>query len=174
MDELGRISADEFRRAEKFPVIAVLDNIRSMHNVGSIFRSADSFLIEKIILTGYTPIPPHREINKTALGATETVEWKYEENALSYLAELKSAGYDILAVEQAVSSFPPQEIHNKNLDKVVLIFGNEVEGVQQDILNICDGIIEIPQKGTKHSLNVSVAAGIILWEFFRYFAGRSN
>lgn len=174
MEELGRLTAEEFRAAGKFPVVAVLDNIRSMHNVGSIFRTADAFRIEKMLLCGYTPVPPHRDIQKTALGATETVSWEYEPSAKAAVQNLKAEGYKIFSVEQAEKSIAPDALHSMNHEKVALVFGNEVEGVQQEILDISDGVIEIPQMGTKHSLNVSVAAGIALWEFFRYFANRNN
>jgi tRNA G18 (ribose-2'-O)-methylase SpoU len=165
MDELGRKSVDECRQASKNPVMVVLDNIRSMHNVGSVFRTADAFLAEGICLCGYTPQPPHRDIHKTALGATETVDWLYFPTALHAVKELKQKGYQVFAVEQAEGSislegFTPPE-------KIAVVFGNEVEGVNSEVLNLCDGCIEIPQFGMKHSLNISVAAGIVLWEMAR-------
>lgn len=163
MDELGRMSVDAFKQAEKNPVMVVLDNIRSMHNVGSVFRTADAFLAEGICLCGYTPQPPHRDIHKTALGATETVDWIYFPTTLDAVKALKEKGYRIYAIEQVESSIPLQHFSRGN-DKVALVFGNEVEGVDAAVLPFCDGSIEIPQYGMKHSLNVSVAAGIVLWE----------
>jgi len=163
MDELGRKSVEAFKKAGKTPVIVVLDNIRSMHNVGSVFRSADAFLVQAIYLCGYTPQPPHRDINKTALGATETVEWKYFNSTEEALAELKKDGFQIYAIEQVEGSVSLE--HFKfDQSKIALVFGNEVEGVSDSVLDLCNGCIEIPQLGTKHSLNVSVAAGILLWK----------
>ncbi len=167
MDELNRKSLEEFRRSEKIPVIAVLDNVRSMNNVGSIFRSADAFLLEAVYLCGYTPRPPHRDINKTALGATESVAWEYHENILPAIDLLKRKGYLVYAVEQAEGSIMLQDLTLSTPAKIALVFGNEVEGVQEDVINICDQCIEIPQSGMKHSLNISVAAGIIIWEVYK-------
>jgi tRNA G18 (ribose-2'-O)-methylase SpoU len=167
MDELPRKSNSEFRESEKLPVVLLLENIRSMHNVGSVFRTADAFLAEAIYLCGYTPQPPHRDIHKTALGATETVVWKYVEKSTDAVKYLKTAGYKILGVEQVFNSMPLQQLRLESGDKIVLIFGNEVEGVSEEILEYCDGCIEIPQFGMKHSLNVSVAAGMVLWELVR-------
>jgi tRNA G18 (ribose-2'-O)-methylase SpoU len=167
MDELPRISRDEFRRAEKFPVILVLENIRSMHNVGSVFRTADAFLAQSIYLCGYTPRPPHRDIHKTALGATDTVEWKYLDSAVSAVRELRDAGYRIVAVEQVEGSVPLQYFTRRTDEKLAVIFGNEVDGVSEQVLALCETCIEIPQFGMKHSLNVSVAAGMVLWELVR-------
>jgi len=167
MDELPRKNRAEFQEAEKLPVILMLENIRSMQNVGSIFRTADAFLAEAIYLCGYTPQPPHRDIHKTALGATDTVEWKYAEHPVIAVKSLKSAGYRIVGVEQVAGSIPLQQFKLGNGEKMVLVFGNEVEGVSQEVLACCDGCIEIPQFGTKHSLNVSVAAGMVLWELVR-------
>lgn len=164
MEELGRKSVAEFRSSDKLPVIAVLDNVRSMHNVGSVFRTADAFLLEGIYLCGYTPRPPHRDIQKTALGATETVEWTYWETTGAAIASLREKGFEIWAVEQASTSVPLQAFNPGPGRKVAVIFGNEVEGVEAAVLPLCDGVLEIPQLGTKHSLNVSVAAGIVLWE----------
>ena len=169
MEELNRKTVEEFRRTEKIPVIAVLDNVRSMNNVGSIFRSSDAFLLEAIYLCGYTPRPPHRDIHKTALGATETVRWEYHEAIMPALDKLKQDGYVIYAVEQAAGSTMLQDLVIKESDKIVLVFGNEVEGVQDDVISICDQCIEIPQAGVKHSLNISVAAGIVFWEMYRAF-----
>src|SRR3984893_8405929 len=167
MDELSRKNKIEFQQADKLPVILLLENIRSMHNVGSIFRTADAFLAESIFLCGYTPRPPHRDIHKTALGATDTVEWKYAEHPVDAVKSLKSAGYRILGVEQVADSTPLQLYKLAEGEKMVLIFGNEVEGVSQEVLAYCDGCIEIPQFGMKHSLNVSVAVGIVLWELVK-------
>ena len=173
MDELGRLSVDEFRRSEKMPVVVVLDNIRSMHNVGSVFRTADAFLIEGIYLCGYTPRPPHRDIHKTALGATETVEWKYFQDIREGLQQLKEEGYKIFAVEQVDKSIPLQELATQHSGKTVVVFGNEVSGVGEEALKVCDGSVEIPQWGMKHSLNISIAAGIVLWELARAY-GRTG
>jgi 23S rRNA (guanosine2251-2'-O)-methyltransferase len=167
MDELPRKNKAEFQNAGKLPVILLLENIRSMHNVGSIFRTADAFLAEAIYLCGYTPRPPHRDIHKTALGSTETVKWEYVENPLEAVKSLKLAGYQILAVEQVSGSTPLQQFKLESGEKMVLIFGNEVEGVSEEVLAYCDGCLEIPQFGMKHSLNVSVAAGMVLWELVR-------
>jgi 23S rRNA (guanosine2251-2'-O)-methyltransferase len=167
MDELPRKNKKEFQEAEKLPVILLLENIRSMHNVGSVFRTADAFLAEAIYLCGYTPQPPHRDIHKTALGATETMEWKYINRATDAVQFLKSGGYQIVAVEQVAESIPLQNFKLTGGEKMVLIFGNEVEGVSEEVLRYCDACIEIPQFGMKHSLNVSVAAGMVLWELVR-------
>lgn len=167
MDELPRKTKTEFRQAEKLPILLMLENIRSMHNVGSVFRTADAFLAEGIYLCGYTPRPPHRDIHKTALGATETVNWFYSETALEALKNLKTNGYQLVAVEQVLGSTPLQQFSLAAGEKMVLIFGNEVEGVSAEVLAICDTCLEIPQFGMKHSLNVSVAAGLVLWELVR-------
>lgn len=167
MDELPRKSKTEFHQAEKLPVLLLLENIRSMHNVGSIFRTADAFLANGICLCGYTPRPPHRDIHKTALGATETVEWKYLESALEAVKEFKEAGYQIVGVEQVAGSIPLQQFNPSLNEKILLVFGNEVDGVSEAVLALCDVCIEIPQFGMKHSLNVSVAAGMVLWEMAR-------
>jgi tRNA G18 (ribose-2'-O)-methylase SpoU len=163
MDELGRKSVEEFKQAPKNSVIAVLDNIRSMHNVGSVFRTADAFLIEAICLCGYTPQPPHRDIHKTALGATETVDWLYYSNATGAVLDLKQRGYIVYGAEQAEGSISLEKFSPLPGQKIAVVFGNEVQGVEADVLKLCDGCIEIPQFGTKHSLNISVAAGIVLW-----------
>jgi tRNA G18 (ribose-2'-O)-methylase SpoU len=164
MEELGRKSVDEFRTAEKSPVVVLLDNVRSMHNVGSVFRSADAFLVHGIFLCGYTPRPPHRDIHKTALGATETVHWEYEAEILPLLGRLKEDGYLLCAVEQAEGSTALGDLQLAAGQKIALILGNEVEGVQDAVLEQSDLCVEIPQSGMKHSLNISVAAGIVLWE----------
>jgi len=165
MDELGRMSVDEFKQADKSKVVVVLDNVRSMHNVGSVFRTADAFLIQSVYLCGYTPKPPHRDIQKTALGATETVEWHYISNTMEAVNLLKEKGYKIFAVEQAEGSVSLEKFNPE--DNIAVIFGNEVEGVDVEVLKHCDACIEIPQFGTKHSLNISVAAGIVLWDITR-------
>ncbi len=163
MDDLNRKSTDEFRKAEKLPVILVLDNVRSMNNVGSVFRTADAFLLEAIYLCGVTATPPHREIQKTALGATETVNWKHFETTLEAVHSLKKEGYKVYAVEQADQSIMLDKfILDSN--KIALVFGNEITGVEQAVIDVCDACIEIPQYGTKHSLNISVSAGIVVWE----------
>lgn len=164
MEELHRMSVDEFKKAEKNPVIAVLENIRSAYNVGSVFRTADAFLIESIYITGYTAHPPHKEIAKTALGAQDSVAWKYFETTKKAIENLRKDQYKVFAVEQATDSILLEDFHENNIDKIAFIFGNEVTGVDAEILSLCDGCIEIPQFGMKHSLNISVAAGIILWE----------
>ena len=166
MDELGRKSVEEFRQADKNKIIVVLDNIRSMHNVGSVFRTSDAFLIEAICLCGYTPQPPHRDIHKTALGATETVDWIHFATTTEAIQQLKERGYKIFAVEQTEGSISLEKFPAIN-EPMAVIFGNEVEGVDASLLPLCDGCIEIPQLGMKHSLNISVAAGIVLWELVR-------
>lgn len=173
MDELQRLSVNEFRESEKTPVIVVLDNIRSMHNVGSVFRTADAFLLRGIYLCGFTPQPPHRDIHKTALGATETVDWKYFASTAHAVAFLKEAGYTVFGIEQTDGSVPLQEFCTRWMSSggdrgpLAVVFGNEVDGVSAEALALCDGAIEIPQWGMKHSLNISVAAGIVLWELVR-------
>ncbi len=167
MDELNRLSKDEFKEIEKQGIIVLLDNIRSMHNIGSIFRSSDAFAIEAIVLCGITAQPPHREIEKTALGATESVKWWYEKDAIEACKSLQAKGYKVLCIEQVENSIALQNFKRNRDEKYVLVLGNEVEGVQQEIINIADAYIEIPQFGTKHSFNVSVTAGIVLWEMCR-------
>ena len=167
LEELGRISVEEFKETEKIPVVVILDNIRSMYNIGSVFRTADAFLIEKIYLCGITATPPHKEIRKTALGATESVEWEYVKEISELIQDLKKQNYQVLSIEQTEGSKDLSEIELNSNDKFAVIFGNEVEGVQQEVINQSDRSIEIPQGGTKHSLNVSVCAGIILWEMFK-------
>ncbi len=167
MDELGRMSAEEFNQAEKIPVCVLLDNVRSLHNVGSAFRTADAFRLEKIYLTGITGTPPHREIQKTALGATETVAWEYVEHPATALTNLKANGYKIVIVEQTTDSLPLHTFHTTGESKYCLVFGNEVHGVSDEAIACGDLALEIPQSGTKHSLNISVCLGIVLWEVFR-------
>jgi tRNA G18 (ribose-2'-O)-methylase SpoU len=162
--ELERKTIDQFRSTEKAPFIIVLDNVRSLSNVGSIFRTADAFLTEAIYLCGITSCPPHREIQKTALGATESVTWKYFSTTAEAVSELKKRGYKIVAIEQAEGSTELQNLRiEKNL-KYALVFGHEVNGVDQEIVNICDQCVEIPQFGTKHSFNIAISMGIVLWE----------
>ncbi|MBI2729177.1 MAG: RNA methyltransferase [Sphingobacteriales bacterium] len=167
MDELSRKSVTEFKQSEKFPFVVVLDNIRSMHNVGSVFRTADAFLLQGIYLCGYTPQPPHRDIHKTALGATETVEWKYYQTTTAAVQQLKNDGYKVYAIEQVEKSIMLDKFSIDDIDRIAVVFGNEVSGVEQEVIKLCDGCIEIPQLGMKHSLNISVAAGIVLWEMVR-------
>jgi 23S rRNA (guanosine2251-2'-O)-methyltransferase len=167
LEELGRISVDEFKDSKKLPVCILLDNVRSLHNVGSTFRTADAFRIEKIILTGITGTPPHREIQKTALGSTESVSWEYAENASLAVQALKTKGYKIVAIEQTNESKLLQEFEPMATEKYCLVFGNEVDGVSDEVIGLGDLALEIPQGGTKHSLNISVCVGIVTWEFFR-------
>lgn len=162
--DLNRKTVEEFKLSHKVPVAIVLDNIRSMHNVGSVFRTADAFLISSLWLCGYTPRPPHRDIHKTALGATETVEWKYEEKTTEAVMKLKAEGYQVWGIEQVEKSIPLHQFSVDNSAKTAIVFGNEVSGIDSEVLALCDGFIEIPQHGMKHSLNISVAAGIVLWE----------
>jgi len=163
MDELGRKSPDEIKDTDKHNIIVILDDVRSMHNVGSVFRTCDAFAAEAVYLCGYTPTPPHRDIHKTALGATETVSWKHFASALDAVNEARANGYKIMAVEQAHNSTALHELQWKN-ERTALVFGNEVTGVSDAVLKAADGFIEIPQWGTKHSLNISVSAGVVLWE----------
>jgi 23S rRNA (guanosine2251-2'-O)-methyltransferase len=168
LEELGRISVEEFKEVEKIPVVIVMDNIRSAHNIGSVFRTADSFIMEKIYLCGITATPPNKEIRKTALGATESVDWEYVEDIHTLIPRLKEENYKVLSIEQVEGSSDMTEFEILKDQKYAIILGNEVDGVQQSVINLSDGCLEIPQDGTKHSLNVSVCAGIVLWEFFRF------
>ena len=167
MKELGRKSVEEFRRSEKNPIIVVLENIRSAYNVGSVFRTADAFLIEAIYIVGYSAKPPHKEIKKTALGAEETVSWKYFKISKEAIEELRKEKYKVYAVEQAASSLKLHAASFKPKEKIAVVFGNEVTGVEQSTIHLCDGCIEIPQLGMKHSLNIATAAGVVLWELVR-------
>lgn len=167
LEELGRLSVNEFKEAEKLPVCIVLDNIRSLHNVGSVFRTADAFRVEKILLTGITGTPPHREIEKTALGATESVLWEYSENPEQMVQQLKNDGYTIITIEQTTESIPLHQFKFKEHSKMCLVFGNEINGVSEAVIALSDYAVEIPQAGTKHSLNISVCAGIVVWEVFK-------
>lgn len=164
---MNRISPEEFKQSEKTPLVVVLDNVRSLHNVGSVFRTGDAFLIEAVYLCGITSTPPHAEIHKTALGAEDSVNWKYFEDTHDALKDLKEAGYSVFAIEQAEGSTMLPDFNTQSGIKYAVVLGNEVKGVQQSVVDACDGCIEIPQFGTKHSLNVSVTAGIVIWEFFR-------
>ena len=165
--ELDRKSIETFKESEKTPLILVLDDIRSLHNIGSVFRTADAFLIEKIYLCGITATPPNKEIHKTALGATETVAWEHHENVLHVIENLKTEGIITLAIEQVESAVFLQNFKVEKNKKYALVFGNEVHGVSQEAVALCDGCIEIPQLGTKHSLNISLSAGIVVWDLFK-------
>lgn len=167
MEELNRKSAEECKRSDKTPIIAILENIRSAYNVGSVFRTADAFLLEKIILTGYTACPPHKEIKKTALGAEDTVAWQHVDDISEAIQLLKNDGYTIYAVEQVQQSISLEKLQINSGEKIAVIFGNEVSGVEQETIQQCDGYIEIPQLGMKHSLNIATAAGVVLWELIR-------
>lgn len=164
--ELDRLNVEEFKSVEKSPIIIVLDNIRSLNNIGSVFRSSDAFLVEKIYLCGITAQPPHNEIRKTALGSTETVRWEYCENTLEAINTLKSQNVHICSVEQAENAIQLHEFKPEANTTYAFVFGNEVKGVLQEVVNISDSVIEIPQYGTKHSLNISVSAGIVIWDVF--------
>ena len=167
MEELGRKSVEEFKQSKKIPVIVVLENIRSAYNVGSVFRTSDAFLVEAIYIIGYSAKPPHKEIKKTALGAEETVEWKHFTTSAEALAELRAKGFNIYAAEQAEGSYKLNAISIEPEEKIAVIFGNEVTGVEQSTIHLCDGCIEIPQLGMKHSLNIATAVGVVLWELVR-------
>ena len=165
--ELNRISTEEFKEAEKLPLVVVLDNIRSLHNIGSVFRTSDAFRIECIYLCGITATPPHAEMHKTALGAEFTVDWKYVNNTVEAVDNLKNEGYTVYSVEQAEGSIMLNELTLDKNRKYAIVMGNEVKGVQQEVIDHSHGCIEIPQYGTKHSLNVSVTAGIVIWDLFK-------
>ncbi len=164
--ELNRINVDEFKEAKKLPLIVVLDEIRSLHNIGSVFRTSDAFRIESIYLCGITATPPHPELHKTALGAEFTVDWKYFKNTLDAVDMLKTNGYLVYSIEQAEGSTMLNDLKLDQTKKYAIVMGNEVKGVQQEVIDNSDGCIEIPQYGTKHSLNVSVTTGIVIWDFF--------
>lgn len=166
LDELNRVSVAEFKESEKLPVVVVLDNVRSMHNIGSIFRTADGFAIEQICLCGITAQPPHREIEKTALGATQSVDWQHFPTTLDAVENLRNNGYEIIAIEQAAGSTMLNTYQPATDKKFALIFGNEVNGVDEVVMAKIDECIEIPQFGTKHSFNITISAGIVLWDFF--------
>ena len=163
--ELNRLTVDEFKQANKLPLAVILDEVRSLHNIGSVFRTSDAFLVERIYLCGITATPPHPEMHKTALGAEDTVDWKYVKHTLEAVEELHNEGYTVLAIEQVEGSTMLDELELETDKKYAIVMGNEVKGVHQEVIDACDGCIEIPQYGTKHSLNVSVTTGIVLWEF---------
>lgn len=165
-DELNRVDVAAFRAQEKLPVVVLLDNVRSMHNIGSVFRTADGFAIEKLYLCGITAQPPHREIEKTALGATQSVAWTHFESTVEAVASLREEGYEIIAIEQASGSIMLNTFQPESSKKYALIFGNEVNGVSEEVMAQIDECIEIPQFGTKHSFNIVISAGIVLWDFF--------
>ncbi len=165
-EDLGRLQVDDFKRAEKVPLTLVLDNVRSLNNIGSIFRTADAFLLEKIYLCGITAVPPHKDITKTALGATESVAWEYREDTVALLHDLRRTGHGIWAVEQTENAVFLDTFKVGAKKKYVLVFGNEVKGVSQEAVDACDGAVEIPQFGTKHSLNVAVSVGVVVWDLW--------
>lgn len=166
IDELNRISVEEFKSSRKLPLVVVLDNVRSLYNIGSVFRTSDAFRVERIVLCGITAVPPNQEIHKTALGAENTVDWQFYKDTAEAAAALKAEGFDLYAVEQVEGSVMLGDFVPESGRKYAVVLGNEVKGVRQDVVDMCDGCIEIPQFGTKHSLNVSVTAGIVIWDFF--------
>jgi tRNA G18 (ribose-2'-O)-methylase SpoU len=166
-EELDRLSVEDFKKVDKIPFIIVLDNVRSLHNIGSVFRTADAFRLEGIYLCGITATPPHREIHKTALGATESVSWEYWERTTDAIGKLKQEGYLVCSVEQTEGAVLLDQVRLKRGQKYALVFGHEIRGVDQQVVDMSDQCIEIPQYGTKHSLNISVATGIVIWELFR-------
>ena len=172
MDELKRINVDEFKQSSKLPLVVVLDNVRSMNNIGSVFRTCDAFRIEKMYLCGITAQPPHKDIEKTALGATQSVDWTYLESTTETVQRLKNDNYAVFAVEQTQGSIFLNTFDTLSYPKLALVFGNEVLGVEQEVIDMCDGCIEIPQFGTKHSLNISVSAGIVLWQMLYLHLGK--
>ena len=163
-EELNRLSIDEFKKKNKIPLIIILDNVRSKNNIGSVFRTSDAFLVNKIFLCGITAVPPDADIHKTALGATDSVNWEYNEDISDVISELQQSGYKVIAVEQTENSIKLADFKLADFEKIALVFGHEVRGVQQKVVDQCDGCIEIDQYGTKHSLNISVCAGIVIWE----------
>ncbi|MFV0593331.1 MAG: RNA methyltransferase [Draconibacterium sp.] len=165
--ELNRLTTDEYKKTEKSPIVVVLDNIRSCHNIGSVFRTSDALLIEKIYLCGITATPPNNEIRKTALDAERSVDWEYFEHSEDAVRQLKETGFRVYAIEQVDNSIMLPDFQPAEGEKIALVFGNEVKGVKQSVINLCDGSIEIPQFGTKHSFNISVSAGIVLWDIFQ-------
>jgi len=175
MLEMGRISTEEFKQAEKLPLVIVLDNIRSLNNIGSVFRTSDAFRVESIYLCGISATPPSMEIHKTALGAEDSVDWRYFEDTHEAVRELQANGYKVMAIEQCQGStmlnefVPYAEMNSNPNEKYAVVMGNEVKGVQQSVVDMCDGCLEIPQYGTKHSLNVAVTTGLVIWEFFKSF-----
>jgi tRNA G18 (ribose-2'-O)-methylase SpoU len=173
MNELGRLSTEAFEAAEKLPLVVVLDNVRSGLNVGSVFRTSDAFLVKEILLCGYTAVPPHRDVLKTALGSTESVQWRYFESTIEAVETLKKEGYAIWAVEQTEGAILLNEFQASSQKPLAIIFGNEVSGVEDHVLPLCDGAIVVPQFGTKHSLNISVCAGIVIWEIAKELLSNS-
>jgi tRNA G18 (ribose-2'-O)-methylase SpoU len=169
-EELSRLTLDQYKASRKIPVTVILDNVRSQHNIGSVFRTADAFRLERIILCGITATPPHREIHKTALGATESVSWEYRESTVQAIVELKQKNYKILAVEQAEGALTLKHFSLSSEESYAVVFGHEIKGVDQAVMDRCDYCLEIPQFGTKHSLNISVAAGIVIWEIFKQYS----
>ena len=165
--ELNRKNIDEFKQSDKTPLIVILDNIRSLNNIGSVFRTSDAFLVEKIYLCGITATPPNKEIHKTALGATDSVDWEYSEDTINVVEKLKSEKIEIISIEQAENAVMLNDFVAEDSMKYAIIFGNEVKGVEQQIVSASDKVIEIPQYGTKHSLNISVSAGVVIWEMFK-------
>ena len=170
-NELNRLNLEEFKNSQKTLLVIVLDNVRSAHNVGSVFRTSDAFLVEKICLCGITPTPPHKEIRKTALGASESVNWQHYANIMDCIQELKASGHHIISIEQADKAVMLHDFNPKKDMKYALVFGNEVKGVEQAIVSESDTVIEIPQYGTKHSLNISVSSGVVIWDFFQKLQG---
>jgi tRNA G18 (ribose-2'-O)-methylase SpoU len=166
-NELGRLNVEEFKSADKIPLIVILDNIRSLNNIGAVFRTSDAFLVKKIYLCGISAVPPHKEIHKTALGATESVDWEYVEDSIDLIKKLKDSNTKIISIEQAENSSMLQDFEILADQNYAIIFGNEVKGVQQEIVSASDICLEIPQFGTKHSLNISVSCGIVLWDLFK-------
>lgn len=164
--DLGRVSVEQFKASDKISVQIILDDIRSLNNIGSVFRTSDAFRVKKIFLCGITAQPPHREIQKTALGATETVAWEYRADIIALIHELKATNTKVYAIEQVENSISLEKFSPNNSEEIALIFGNEVMGVSQEAINICDGSIEIPQYGTKHSLNIAVSCGVVIWDIF--------
>ncbi|NNM17474.1 MAG: RNA methyltransferase [Croceitalea sp.] len=170
-NELERLTIEEFKRVQKIPLTLILDNVRSLNNIGSVFRTADAFLVNKIFLCGITAQPPHKDIQKTALGSTESVAWEYREHTIDLVHELKEKGYQVFSIEQAEKAIMLNDFNTAQKQQYALIFGNEVKGVAQDVVSISDGVIEIPQFGTKHSLNIAVTAGIVVWDFWSKLQG---
>jgi tRNA G18 (ribose-2'-O)-methylase SpoU len=166
-EELNRLSTEEFKRASKAPVVVVLDNVRSLNNIGSVFRTADAFRVEKLCLCGITARPPHKDIRKTALGSTDSVEWVYFEKTLDAVSALQKDGFKVFAIEQVDKSIPLNEFYPENINSIAFVFGNEVRGVEEEVVKTADGCIEIPQFGTKHSFNIVISAGIVLWDIFQ-------
>lgn len=162
--ELNRLTVDEFKNASKLPICVVLDNVRSMLNVGSVFRTSDAFRIEQLLLCGITATPPHRDITKSAIGAEQAVDWQHFPSTVEAIKDLKSKGYVVLAIEQTDNSIMIDQYQFRDTEKCALVFGNEVEGVSDEVIALCDDVLEIPQLGTKHSLNISVCAGVVIWE----------